>query len=250
MDGSDSGPSQALDQTLSKPQRFFFGTRTLACPYVDGRVERKVVTELAGPDAADLYERLSRAGFRRSHGLAYRPACPACTACVPVRIVVNDFNPGRTFRRVLRANIDLAVENVGVLATIEQYRLFVRYQGSRHGGGDMASMTFNDYRAMIEDTPVDSRVIEYRDREGELLAVMLADVMGDAISAVYSFFRPDLVRRSLGTFMILWLIDHASALSLPYVYLGYWIGDSDKMAYKARFRPIEQLADGDWSTLA
>lgn len=209
-------------------------------------MERKVVTELSGPGAADLYERLSRAGFRRSHGLAYRPACPSCNACVPVRIVVDDFDTGKSFRRVIKANSDLEFEDSGVLANIEQYRLFMKYQGSRHGGGDMASMSFNDYRAMIEDTPVDSRVIEYRTKDGALVAVMLADVMGDSISAVYSFFDPDLIKRSLGTFMILWLVNYARALSLGHVYLGYWIGESDKMSYKMRFRPMEKLTDGVW----
>lgn len=235
-----------MNQTFVRPHRFFFGTRTLACPYIDGRVERKVVTEISGPDADELYERLSRAGFRRSHGLAYRPACPSCDACVPVRIVVKEFEHNRSFRRILKTNVDLVFRDVGALATVEHYRLFMRYQNSRHGGGDMASMTFADYRAMIEETPVDSRVIEFREPDGRLIAVMLADVMRDSISAVYSFFDPDRVKRSLGTFMILWLVNYADVLRLSHVYLGYWIADSPKMAYKARFRPLERLSNGRW----
>ena len=238
-----------MNQTLSRPHRFFFGTRTLSCPYIEGRVERKVVTELNGLGASELYERLSRAGFRRSHGLAYRPACPSCTACVPVRIVVDGFETNKSFRRVLKTNGDLAFDDIGPMATVEQYRLFTKYQNSRHGGGDMASMTFGDYRAMIEDTPVDSRVIEFRDGDGRLVAVMLADVMRDSLSAVYSFFDPELVKRSLGTFMILWLVNYADALSLGFVYLGYWIEDSAKMSYKSRFQPMEQLSNGGWTRL-
>ena len=238
-----------MNQTLTRPHRFFFGTRTLTCPYIDGRVERKVVTELAGPGAGDLYERLSRAGFRRSHGLAYRPACPSCTACVPVRIVVDGFETNKSFRRVIKANADVEFNDIGAMATVEQYRLFTRYQNSRHGGGDMASMTFGDYRAMIEDTPVDSRVIEFRDADENLVAVMLADVMRDSLSAVYSFFDPDLVKRSLGTFMVVWLVNYAGAMALPYVYLGYWIEDSAKMSYKSRFRPMERLAEDGWTRM-
>lgn len=238
-----------MDQPLEKPHRFFFGTRTMPCPYADGREERKVVTELSGPGASELYERLSRAGFRRSHGLAYRPACPSCAACVPVRIVVGDFAQGKSFRRVAKANEDLKVEDIGAFATVEQFRLFTRYQASRHGGGDMASMTFDDYRTMVEETPVNTCVYEYRTPEGELVAVMLADVLPDSTSAVYSFFDPDLIRRSLGTFMILSLIDISRAKSIPFVYLGYWIEDSDKMSYKSRFSPIEQLANGSWTPL-
>lgn len=238
-----------MNQTLTRPHRYFFGTRTLPCPYIDGRVERKVVTDLSGPGAAQLYERLSRAGFRRSHGLAYRPACPSCTACVPVRIVAEEFVPNRSFRRVQAANADIEVKETAVLATVEQYRLFTRYQGSRHGGGDMASMSFNEYRSMIEESPVDSRVIEYRLPDGRLIAVMLADVLSDSLSAVYSFFDPVLIKRSLGTYMILQLIDRSRSLSLPYVYLGYWIADSAKMSYKARFKPVEGLSGGGWTPI-
>lgn len=239
-----------MNQTLSRPHRYFFGTRTLPCPYIDGRVERKVVTELSGPGADHLYDKLSRAGFRRSHGLAYRPACPSCNACVPVRIVVDDFVAGRSFRKVMNANADVTAQDDESLATVEQYRLFSRYQGSRHGGGDMASMNFRDYRAMVEETPVDSQVIEYRLSDGRLVGVMLADALNDSLSAVYSFFDPTLTKRSLGTFMILWLVEHARARSMPYVYLGYWIADSAKMSYKSRFQPIEGLGSDGWTRIA
>lgn len=236
-----------MNRPLSRPDRFFFGTRMLPCPYIQGRQERKVVTDLGGPHAADLYERMSRAGFRRSHGLAYRPACPQCTACVPIRIRVADFEMTRSIRRIARMNTDLAIKDLGAVATMEQYRLFARYQRSRHGGGDMSSMTFNDYQAMVEDTPVDTRIIEFRDSDGTLVGTMLADRLGDSLSAVYSFFAPEHARRSLGTYLVLWLVENARAHDLAHVYLGYWIAESGKMSYKVRFRPVEILGPDGWA---
>ena len=236
-----------MNETLRKPDRFFFGTRKLPCPYLDNRTERKVVTDLSGPNSADMYVRLSRAGFRRSHGLAYRPACPSCSSCVPVRINVVDFKDTRSFRRIKRANVDLIIENIAAIASTEQYRLFFRYQHLRHNGGDMSSMTYEDYRVLIEDTPVETRLIEFRDNEKKLIAVMLADQMVDSLSAVYSFFDPDPSNRSPGTYMILWLVEHAREIGLDYVYLGYWIEDSPKMSYKDRFRPLERLGPDGWT---
>ncbi len=236
-----------MNQTLQKPDRFFFGTRKLPCPYLDNRIERKVVTDLSGPDSADLYVRLSRAGFRRSHGLAYRPACPSCASCVPVRINAARFEDTVSFRRIRRVNSDLVTANMSAIATAEQYRLFSRYQHFRHNGGDMSSMSYDDYRVLIEDPPVETRLIEYRDGDGTLVGAMLADQMEDALSAVYSFFDPDANDRSMGTHMILGLVDHARDLDLAYVYLGYWIEDSPKMSYKERFRPLERLGPHGWA---
>lgn len=238
-----------MNQSLVRPDRFFFGTRSLPCPYLEGMTERKVVTDLSGPDAASLYEKLSRAGFRRSHGLAYRPACPGCNACVPVRIVAGEFEATRSFRRVFKANEDLTADETDALATVEQYRLFSTYQHRRHEGGDMSGMSFNDYRAMIEDTPVTTRTVEFRDRDGDMVAVMLMDRMEDSLSAVYSFFDARQERRSLGTYMILCMVEEARRLGLPYVYLGYWIDGSKKMAYKTRFRPLEALGADGWKVL-
>jgi arginine-tRNA-protein transferase len=234
---------------LRRPDRFFFGTRGLPCPYLPDRTERKVVTDLAGPDAAELYERLSRAGFRRSHSLAYRPACPGCEACVPVRIPVSHFVSSASLVRVGKANAGLVANDSPAHATIDQFRLFSRYQRSRHAGGEMSGMSYDDYRAMVEETPVDSRMIEYRNADGALVAAMLADRLADSLSAVYSFFDPALGRRSLGIYMVLWLIERARAERLPYVYLGYWIADSRKMSYKTRFRPIEALGPKGWTEL-
>ena len=231
-----------------RPQ-FFYTTAPLPCPYVAGRTERKVVTEIAGPDADGLHDRLSRAGFRRSHNIAYAPVCPGCNACVPIRIPTAQFEPDKSLRRIARANADVEGYEVPPRATAEQFQLFQRYQQARHSDGDMATMSFYDYRAMVEDTPIDSCIIEFRDRDDRLLGACLTDRLGDGLSAVYSYFMPGMDRRSLGTFAILWLVARAKFLGLPYVYLGYWVPESRKMAYKARFKPSEILVAGTWRTL-
>ena len=201
--------------TMYKPPRrpqFFYTTAPLPCPYLEGRTERKVVTEISGPEAESLHDRLSRAGFRRSHNIAYAPVCPSCQACVPIRIPVDTFQPNRTLRKIAKANASLEGYRVPARATAEQFQLFQRYQQVRHGEGDMASMSFYDYRAMVEDTPIETFIIEYRDDEDRLLGACLADKLGDGLSAVYSFFEPGL-------------------------------------AYKARFRPSEVLVNGTWRVL-
>jgi arginyl-tRNA--protein-N-Asp/Glu arginylyltransferase len=238
--------------TYKPPRRpqFFYTTAPLPCPYVAGRTERKVVTEIVGPDAAGLHDRLSRAGFRRSHNIAYAPVCPSCQACVPIRIPVDRFEPDRTFRRIRKTNEGLNGHRVPARATAEQFHLFQRYQQVRHGEGDMANMSFYDYRAMVEDTPIGTFLIEFRDRSDRLVSACLTDELADGYSAVYSFFAPDMEKQSLGTHAILWLIERAKALGLSYVYLGYWVAESKKMSYKARFKAGEVLLGGTWRTLA
>jgi arginyl-tRNA--protein-N-Asp/Glu arginylyltransferase len=231
-----------------RPQ-FFYTTAPLPCPYVVGRTERKVVTEIAGPGTEALHDRLSRAGFRRSHNIAYAPVCPSCQSCIPIRIPVHTFQPGTTLRRIAKANARVESFVVAARATAEQFQLFQRYQQARHGGGDMATMSFYDYRAMVEDTPVETFVAEFRDPDTRLISACLADRLGDGLSAVYSFYAPTMERRSLGTHAILWLIERARSLGLPYVYLGYWVPESRKMAYKARFRPSEVLVSGTWRVM-
>ena len=181
-----------------RPQ-FFYTTAPLPCPYVAGRTERKVVTEITGPDADALHDRLSRAGFRRSHNIAYAPVCPSCQACVPIRIPVDAFQPDRTLRRIARANAQTEGYEVPARATAEQFQLFQRYQHDRHGDGDMATMSFYDYRAMVEDTPIDTFIVEFRDPDERMVGTCLVDRLGDGLSAVYSFFAPKLEKRSLGT---------------------------------------------------
>jgi arginyl-tRNA--protein-N-Asp/Glu arginylyltransferase len=235
-----------------KPARrphFFYTTAPLPCPYLSGRTERKVVTELAGVTAESLHDRLSRGGFRRSHNIAYAPVCPACNACVPIRIRAREFQPNRTQKRIAKLNADLTISEMPPRATAEQYQLFQRYQHARHGEGDMATMSFYDYRAMVEDTPIETSIVEFRDRQERLLGACLTDRLGDGLSAVYSFFTPDSDERSLGTQAIIWLVQRAVELDLPHVYLGYWVEESRKMAYKAKFKPSEILRAGQWRQL-
>jgi arginine-tRNA-protein transferase len=231
-----------------RPQ-FFYTTAPLPCPYVTGRTERKVVTEISGPDADGLHDRLSRAGFRRSHNIAYAPVCPGCSACVPIRVPVAAFQPDRTLRRIARGNLTVEGFEVPARASAEQFQLFQRYQQVRHRDGDMSTMSFYDYRAMVEDTPIETFLVEFREGDDRLIGACLTDRLGDGLSAVYSFFAPGLEKRSLGTYTILWLIERARARGLPYVYLGYWVPESRKMAYKARFRPSEILIGGIWREL-
>ncbi|GAN68220.1 arginyltransferase [Acetobacter orleanensis] len=229
--------------------QFFYTTPPQPCPYLPGQVERKVIADLAVPNADALHNRLSRAGFRRSHTLAYTPVCENCSACTPIRIPVARFAPDRTQRRILRHNADLQARCLPPVTTPEQYALFRRYQTARHTEGDMATMTAEDYRSMVEDTPVETMLFEFRSDVGELLIVSLIDRLEDGLSAVYSFYDPDQPHRSLGTLAILFLIEETARLGLPYLYLGYWIQESRKMSYKSRFRPAEILRQGLWRTL-
>lgn len=232
-----------------EPFAAFYRTRPLPCPYLEGRFESRIFTHLAGAGVRVDYDALSLAGFRRSHNLAYRQACPGCDACVPVRIVAGEFAPGRSQRRVLQRNADLSECARAAEATQEQYALFARYVTSRHGEGDMAGMGFADYRAMVEESPLETGMLEYREASGRLVAASLWDALGDGFSAVYSFFDPDQPRRGVGNFMVLRLIARAREAGLAHVYLGYWIAESPKMAYKTRFRPIEALGPEGWRRL-
>jgi arginine-tRNA-protein transferase len=241
-------------QPRDAPQ--FYLTSPSACPYLPNREERKVFTHIVGRRGRELNEILTQGGFRRSQTIAYRPACDACRACVSVRVLVNEFEPTGNMRRVLKANADLVGNAMPNRPTSEQYSLFRRYLDARHTDGGMADMTVLDYSMMIEDSHVDTRVIEYRRRgidsgitgkgAGELIAVCLTDEMSDGLSMVYSFYDPDQQSRSLGTFMILEHIRRARAMGLPYLYLGYWVAGSKKMGYKARFTPQERLESPGW----
>jgi arginyl-tRNA--protein-N-Asp/Glu arginylyltransferase len=242
----DGAPSV---RPLVTPLQHFYRTSAMACPYLPDQHERKLITDLAGRDAKSFYDDLCRAGFRRSHHLAYRPSCAGCNACVPVRVPTALLRETRSSRRIRQLNDDLVGTHVPAVATVEQFRLFVRYERQRHANSEMAAMTYGDYCAMVEDSPIDTGLVEFRDAERELHGVCLIDVLDDGYSAVYSFFDPLQVRRSLGTFMVRWLIEDANAKELPYVYLGYWIAASDKMAYKTRFRPLEALGDGGWRVI-
>lgn len=228
------------DQTPDNTQLFL--TAAMPCPYLEGRQERKLFTHLTGRRAANLHHLLSDNGFRRSQNLIYRPACDGCSACQSVRIVAAEFEVSPRYRRVLRTNQDIAVEVCPPRATAEQYALFKRYLDTRHAGGGMTQMSFVDYEYMVEDTPVQTIVVEYRqlsEPDRPLIAVALTDVMPDGLSMVYSFFDPAQSRRGLGNLLILDHISQVRLAGLSYVYLGYWVKDSPKMAYKGHFRPLE-----------
>src|SRR5690606_21030782 len=219
-------------------------------------MERKVFTHLVGPRAAEMNDLLTQGGFRRSQNIAYRPACESCRACISVRIIADEFQPGRSMRRILAANSDIVATLLPAQPSSEQFSLFRGYLDSRHRQGGMSDMSALDYAIMVEDTHVNTRIIEYRRREpgsgisekpsGELLGVALTDMMSDGLSMVYSFFDTDLDKRSLGTFMILDHISRTQALGLPHVYLGYWVKGSSKMDYKTRFQPQEHLTPRGW----
>lgn len=234
----------------------FFLTAPSPCPYLEGQFERKVFTHLVGSKAPEMNDLLTQGGFRRSQNIAYRPACETCRACVSVRILAQEFSPSRSMRRVLQRNSDLVSVMRDAEPSTEQYSLFRAYLDARHRKGGMSDMTVLDYAMMVEDTHVDTKVIEYRRRgpdsfitgtgQGELLAVALTDRMSDGLSMVYSFFDPELEERSLGTFMILDHIARVVAMGLPHVYLGYWVKGSRKMNYKRRFVPQEHLGPKGW----
>jgi arginine-tRNA-protein transferase len=229
-------------------------TATAPCPYLPGRTERKVFANLPFSDGAWVNDELTQAGFRRSQNIAYRPACDACDACVSVRIPLDGFDLSKGRRRVLRRNGDLVRHFVEAEATVEQFDLLRRYLLARHPVGGMRDMGWLDYVAMVEDTAVRTHLVEYRlpsidGGPGRLMGVALTDVLSDGLSMVYSFFEPDEERRGLGVFAVLDHVVQAQALSLPFVYLGYWVEGSRAMDYKARFRPLEALTKLGWAPL-
>ncbi|WP_312488100.1 arginyltransferase [Sphingomonas sp.] len=243
---------------MTAPFRFprFFVTSPAPCPYLQGREERKVFTELNGEHADELNEALSRIGFRRSQGVAYRPSCAGCTACVSVRVVADGFRPNGSQRKLLRRHADLEVTACQPWATAEQFELLRRYLGRRHPGGGMAAMDESDYADMVELSPVQSVVVEYREptgpdgQRGRLLGACLTDRQGDGLSMIYSFFETeDESRPGLGNFIIMDHILRARAAELPYVYLGYWVKGSPRMTYKTRYQPLEALGPRGWSLL-
>jgi arginyl-tRNA--protein-N-Asp/Glu arginylyltransferase len=250
-----TNPSAAVTQHSRNTPQFYL-TAPSPCPYLAGQEERKVFTHLVGERAAELNDLLTHGGFRRSQSIAYRPACERCRACVSVRVLTEAFQPTRSMRRIRDRNKDLIGEMRVATPTSEQYSVFRSYLDSRHRDGGMADMTVLDFAMMVEDSHVETRLIEYRRRgpdpaingrgTGELIAVALTDVLSDGLSMVYSFFEESEASRSLGTFMILDHIARARRMGLPYVYLGYWVEGSRKMHYKSRFLPQERLTAEGW----
>lgn len=230
----------------------FYVTAPQPCPYLEGRMERKLFTALQGDQAQRLNDALSKQGFRRSQNVLYRPSCAECSACLSARIRVADFKPSRTQKRIMKAAAHLRRNATSPWATEDQFALFRRYLDARHADGGMADMDVFEFAAMIEETPIKSRVIEYTrpalpgEKSRSLAAVSLTDVFDDGLSMVYSFYDPDLQALSLGTFAILDHIDIAREAGLPYVYLGYWVPGSRKMGYKAGFNALEIYKGGGW----
>lgn len=230
----------------------FFLTAPSPCPYLPGKRERKVFTALDGFDAENLHDMLTHSGFRRSQNIAYRPSCEGCDACISARVPVERFDFNRRWRKIMARNADLTRAMRPAEASEEQFWLLRRYLNSRHADGGMADMTFSDYASMVEETAVHTHIVEYRysdgAKKGDLAAAALIDVLGDGLSMVYSFFDPEESRRSLGIYTILDHIQQARAAGFGHLYLGYWIPNSEKMDYKAQFRPLELLLAGEWRT--
>ena len=241
-----------MDQKRRFPE--FYVTAPQPCPYLPGRYERKIFTHLSPDRPRALVDNLLKGGFRRSQNIAYMPYCDHCAACVPVRIVVDEFEPKRTLSKIWKLNSDVEARRVSGRPTIEQFALFRAYIEARHADGGMADMSLLDYSMMIQDSAIETFLTEYRLRrpsrvgakDNPLIAAVLCDRLSDGISLVYSFYEPELSNRSLGNYIIMEQAAFARSRGMPYVYLGYWIAGSRKMAYKTRFTPQEHLTPLGW----
>lgn len=227
----------------------FYVTIPAPCPYLPDQLERKIFTQLDPLRGPFLNDYLTHSGFRRSQNVIYRPACESCNACKSLRVRVPEFTLTKSMKRARARNKDLIREICEPYATLEQFELLSHYLSSRHPEGGMADMDFERYEHMVEDCAARTMILEYRNPAGVLVACCLVDELGDGLSMVYSFYMPELARRSLGNYMIIDHLDLCSSHKLPYLYLGYWVKNSQKMDYKSQYRPAEILTQSGWRDL-
>lgn len=225
----------------------FYKTQPSPCPYLPNRYETKILTNLNDPHAEYLYSGLINIGFRRSQTIAYKPMCQNCHACQSIRIIVQDFFPNKTQKRILKKNQNLYRKIVPPHLKHTHYTLYKSYMNQRHTDEEMAKMTFDDIQAMVEQTTIDTVIVEYYHKDtDELQGWVITDLTQNGPSMVYSVFSPAYEKHSLGTYAILNHIDFATELGMPYLYLGYWIQECQKMMYKTNFTPYELLKDMTW----
>ena len=236
-----------MNETPFLLQLKFYKTPQTTCPYLPNKKEQLIFTHLNDLDSDITHDFMAKSGFRRSHGIIYKPDCENCNECKPVRISAKEFQFSKKYLRILNKNSEINSNEVKLVGTNEQYSLFKKYQNNRHKNGNMSLMELNEYKSMVEESPVNTILLEYRNNDGELLAASLTDQLFDGYSMVYTFYDPKEKNKSLGNFMILDHINRARKKALSYIYLGYYIKDCSKMSYKKNFKPLEILHNKTWN---